>query len=166
MPHDLAAERQIADVVLADLQRELVGRVTSSWTSRLPGSRSPMDCRALRQSRRSDSDVGYGSGAACRQYRRRPTARSAVVPGRGQNRDTMTSATASPHLPAAAAPRFRHRITVAPPAPKARARPSITPTLLRRPLPQRQTRYRDRRSAADHASQRIPYPSRRRVKSP
>jgi hypothetical protein len=38
--------------------------VTSSWTSRLPGSTSPMDCRASRQSSRSDSRFALSNRSA------------------------------------------------------------------------------------------------------
>ena len=103
----------------------------------------------------------------CRELRaRRPTARSAVLPGRGQNRDTMTSATDLSHCPPAGEPRFRRRTAVASAPPKARATPSIMPKSPRRPLPRRQTRHRDRRSTDNYTGQRIPHPTSRPVKSP
>ena len=85
---------------------------------------------------------------------------------RGQDRDAMTPVTASSISRLPGKPRFRRRIAVAPPPPTARPMPSIRLKLPCR-LPQwRQTRHRDRRSAADYAGQRIPNASRRIVKSP
>ena len=97
---------------------------------------------------------------------RRCTPRPAVTPSRGQNRDAMTPVTTLSHCPPAGEPRFRRRTTVASAPPKARATPAIMPKSPRRPLPRRQTRHRDRRSAANHTGQRIPYPTSRPVKSP
>ena len=103
----------------------------------------------------------------CRELRaRRPTARSAVVPGRGQNRDTMTPVTALSHCPPAGEPRFRRRTAVAPPPLTGRPMPSIRLKSPRRRPPQRQTRHRDRRSAANYAGQRSHNASRRPIKSP
>ena len=78
----------------------------------------------------------------------------------------MTSITALLHLPPAGKPRFRRRIAVAPPPPTARPIPSIRLKLPCRRPRWRQTRHRNRRSAADYAGQRIHNANRRIVKSP
>jgi hypothetical protein len=103
----------------------------------------------------------------CRALRARPrTSRSAVAPGHGQDRNTMTPVTASLHLPPIAPPRFWRCLAAAPVSPKPRATSSITPKSRSRPQQRRQTRYRDRRSAVDATSQRTSDPSRRPLKSP
>ena len=98
-------------------------------------------------------------------WARRRTPRPAIARSRGQGHDAMTPITASLHLPPAN-PRFRRRIAVAPAPPKARATPSIRLRLPCRLPRWRQTRHRDRRSAADYAGQRIHNASHRIVKSP
>jgi hypothetical protein len=127
-----------------------------------------------------DADVAAGAAADHRppcpccggrmiiveSFGRSGAPRPAVARSRRQNRDAMTPVTASSHLLPAGEPRFRRRIAVAPPSRKARATSSIRPKLPPQPLPRRQTRHRDRRSAANYASQRTRYPSRRPVKSP
>jgi hypothetical protein len=97
---------------------------------------------------------------------RRRTPRPAIAPSRGQSHDAMTPITASLHLPPAGEPRFRRRIAVAPPPPTARPIPSIRLKLPCRLPRSRQTRHRNRRSAADCAGQRIHNASRCIVKSP
>jgi integrase len=62
--------------------------------------------------------------------------------------------------------RFRRRVAVAPPPPTARPMPSIRLKLPCRLPRGRQTRRRNRRSAADYPGQRIHNASRRIVKSP
>jgi hypothetical protein len=127
-----------------------------------------------------DADVAAGAAADHRppcpccggrmiiveSFGRSGAPRPAVARSRRQNRDAMTPVTASSHLLPAGEPRFRRRIAVAPPSRKARATSSIRPKLPPQPLPRRQTRHRDRRSAANYASQRTRYPSCCPVKSP
>ena len=94
------------------------------------------------------------------------TARPATARSRGQGHDAMIPIITSSQLPPAGEPCFRRCIAVASTPPKAHATPSIMPkSSCRRPL-RRQTPDWDRRSAATDCGQRIPYPSRRPVKSP
>jgi hypothetical protein len=99
-------------------------------------------------------------------WARRRTPRPAIARSRGHGHDPMTRITASLHLPPAGEPRFRRRIAVAPAPPTARPMPSFRPKSPCQRPPRRQTHHRDRQSAANYASQRIPYPSHRPVKSP
>jgi hypothetical protein len=105
-------------------------------------------------------DLPFDDEAA---YRR---SRTAIAPSRQRHCHLMTPVTASPHIPPAGEPCFRRCTAVAPPSPTAHAASSITPKSPPRPPPRRQNRYCDRRSAADHGSQRISHPCPRTVKSP
>jgi hypothetical protein len=77
----------------------------------------------------------------------------------------MTPVTVLSYHSPAGEPCFRRCIAVALVPPKARATPSIMPKSPRRPLPQRQPPDCDRRSAAADPNRRIPYASRRPIKS-
>jgi len=97
---------------------------------------------------------------------RRRTSRPALAASRGRDRNAMTPITASSQLLPTAEPRLRHCTAVAPPSAKPPLTRSIRPISTGRPPPRRRSWHCDRQSDANYAGQRIPYPSRRPVKSP
>jgi len=97
---------------------------------------------------------------------RRRTSRPARAASRRRDRNAMTPITAASQLLPTGEPRLRHCTAVAPPSPKPPLAPSIRPKSPRRPPPRRRSWHCDRRSDANYVGRRIPYPSRRPVKSP
>ena len=97
---------------------------------------------------------------------RRRASRPALAASRGRDRNAMTPITASSQLLPTGEPRLPHCTGVAPSPPKAtsytfdqaKIAPSTTATTT--------SWHCDRQSDANYAGQRIPYPSRRPVKSP
>jgi hypothetical protein len=78
----------------------------------------------------------------------------------------MTPVNTSSHHTAARKPHLWHRITVAPPAPNARAAPPILSKPPHQPSTQQPNRHPDLRSVAGDPGQRIPCARRRPTKFP
>jgi hypothetical protein len=107
-----------------------------------------------------------GAPAQLKEANRKSEMHGLSAKERKAAKDLQAQANEQLALPPAGVSCFRYRIAVAPPSPTVRPVRSITPNSPCRPPPWRQSRRHDRRSAADYAGQRIPYPSRRSVKSP